>query len=101
MLVTLERVLEIAALARIEFTSDQLEVLHKELEGILQWVEQLSEVDTSFVEDASIVGPDQLTMEPDVVTEGNNIKAILQNAPESAFQFYFSVPKVLEGNKGE
>jgi aspartyl-tRNA(Asn)/glutamyl-tRNA(Gln) amidotransferase subunit C len=71
-----------------------------ELNGILSWVEQLSEVDVSGVEPMTAVIPQQLRLRDDVVdadplTAGGVRDKVLANAPAAEHGF-FAVPKVIE-----
>ena len=66
-----------------------------ELNGILEWVEQLGEVDCTGVEPMTAVIPNKLRLRDDVVTDGDKRDAVLSNAPKSADGF-FVVPKVVE-----
>jgi aspartyl-tRNA(Asn)/glutamyl-tRNA(Gln) amidotransferase subunit C len=88
-------VAHIATLARIKVGDAELDALAGELNGILQWVEQLAEVDTSGVEPMTSVRPMQLKRRPDAVTDGGKRDEILANAPETTNGF-FVVPKVVE-----
>jgi aspartyl-tRNA(Asn)/glutamyl-tRNA(Gln) amidotransferase subunit C len=85
----------IARLARIKITGEEADGLRKELSGILDWVEQLNEVDTRDVEPMTRVVPIKLKMRVDEVTDGNIAKDIVNNAPMSDDHF-FVVPKVVE-----
>jgi aspartyl-tRNA(Asn)/glutamyl-tRNA(Gln) amidotransferase subunit C len=85
----------IAHLARIAVGDEEVEHLRGELNAILAFVEQLSEVDVSGVEPMTSVIPMPMKKRPDVVTEGGDSEAILKNAPASEDQF-FLVPKVVE-----
>jgi aspartyl-tRNA(Asn)/glutamyl-tRNA(Gln) amidotransferase subunit C len=85
----------IARLARIKITGEEADGLRKELSGILDWVEQLNEVDTRDVEPMTRVVPIKLKMRVDEVTDGNIAKDILKNAPMSDDHF-FVVPKIVE-----
>jgi aspartyl-tRNA(Asn)/glutamyl-tRNA(Gln) amidotransferase subunit C len=85
----------IARLARIQVTDEEAKSLEKELSGILDWVKQLDEVDTSSVETMTRVIPTTLKQRPDVVTDGNIADDVVANAPEHAGHF-FVVPKVVE-----
>jgi aspartyl-tRNA(Asn)/glutamyl-tRNA(Gln) amidotransferase subunit C len=85
----------IARLARIEISDAEAKGLEKELSGILDWVKQLDEVDTSAVEPMTRVVAQKLKMRDDVVTDGNIADAITANAP-LAEDHYFVVPKVVE-----
>ena len=93
-------VAKIAALARIKMTEDELDRMAPELNNILEWVEQLGEVDTSEVEPMTAVIPNTLRLRADEVdadpkTGGNRREDILANAPVAEHGF-FGVPKVIE-----
>lgn len=85
----------IAHLARIAVADEEVEDLQAELNAILAFVEQLSEVDVSGVEPMTSVTPMAMKKRPDVVTEGGDPAVILQNAPATEDNF-FMVPKVVE-----
>ena len=85
----------VARLARIRVPEERLEPLAGELNGILNWIEQLNEVDVEGVEPLTSVVEATLTMRDDVVTDGGRLDAVLANAPRSADGF-FIVPKVVE-----
>jgi len=86
---------KVARLARIAEPEDRLEPLAKELSGILNWIEQLNEVDTDGVEPMTSAVATSLPMREDVVTEGGDPARVLANAPKTAGGF-FVVPKVVE-----
>jgi aspartyl-tRNA(Asn)/glutamyl-tRNA(Gln) amidotransferase subunit C len=93
-------VAKIASLARIKVTQDDLEAMVPELNGILDWVEQLGEVDVSGVEPMTAVIPNLLRLRADAVnadalTGGGIRDAVLANAPAAEHGF-FGVPKVIE-----
>ena len=85
----------IARLARIKITDAEAKGLQAELTGILNWVEQLKEVDTTGVEPMTRVVPIDLKQREDVVTDGGIADEVTANAPERADHF-FVVPKVVE-----
>jgi len=85
----------IARLARIKISEEEAKGLEKELSGILDWVEQLNEVDVSGVEPLTRVVPIELRKREDEVTDGDKADDILKNAPMSEDGF-FVVPKVVE-----
>jgi aspartyl-tRNA(Asn)/glutamyl-tRNA(Gln) amidotransferase subunit C len=86
---------KVAKLARIAEPEDRLEPLAKELSGILNWIEQLNEVDTTGVEPMTTAIHTPLPMREDVATEGGDPARILANAPKAVNNF-FVVPKVVE-----
>jgi aspartyl-tRNA(Asn)/glutamyl-tRNA(Gln) amidotransferase subunit C len=90
-----ETVRRIAFLARIRIPEEQIAGLAHELSGILQWVEQLGEVDTSGVEPMTSVADMTLPFRQDDVSDGGAPEAVLANAPDRAGDF-FAVPKVVE-----
>jgi aspartyl-tRNA(Asn)/glutamyl-tRNA(Gln) amidotransferase subunit C len=85
----------IAHLARIAVADDEVEHLRGEINSILAFVEQLSEVDVEGVEPMTSVTPMIMKKRPDVVTEGGDADAVLQNSPARQGN-YFAVPKVIE-----
>ena len=85
----------IARLARIRITEEEAKGLEKELSGILDWVEQLNEVDVEGVEPMTRVVPIKLKMRDDVVTDGEIADQVTKNAPLTDDHFYV-VPKVVE-----
>lgn len=85
----------IARLARIKITDEEAKGLEGELSSILDWVEQLGEVDTEKVEPMTRVVPISLKQREDVVNDGEKAAEIVANAPMSEDQF-FVVPKVVE-----
>ncbi len=88
-------VAHIATLARIRVPDADLDGLAGELSTILDWVEQLKEVDTSQVEPRTSVVKVDLPRRKDEVTDGKCRDKVLANAPEPAHGF-FTVPKVVE-----
>jgi aspartyl-tRNA(Asn)/glutamyl-tRNA(Gln) amidotransferase subunit C len=85
----------IAHLARVAVADDEVEHLRGEINAILAFVEQLSEVNVEGVEPMTSVTPMAMKKRPDVVTDGNNAEAVLKNAPVTEHN-YFLVPKVVE-----
>ena len=90
-----DTVAKIANLARIEVSEDELESTVGELNNILDWVEQLSEVDTDGVAAMTSVVAADLPRREDKVTDGGYRDKILKNAPQAEHGF-FAVPKVIE-----
>ena len=85
----------IARLARIAVAEDEVEHLQGELNAMLAFVEQLSEVNVDGVEPMTSVTPMAMKMRADEVTDGGNAEAVLGNAPQSD-DGYYMVPKVIE-----
>ena len=95
MAIDVDTVRKVANLAQIREPEDRLAALAGEMSGILQWIEQLNEVDTAGVEPMTSAVAVKLPMREDVVTDGGDPAAILANAPKSKNGF-FIVPKVVE-----
>jgi aspartyl-tRNA(Asn)/glutamyl-tRNA(Gln) amidotransferase subunit C len=85
----------IARLARIRVEEADVARLQGELNGILGWIEQLSEVDVENVKPLTGGAQIALRLREDVVTDGNIPERILANAPDRLGDF-FTVPKVVE-----
>lgn len=85
----------IAFLARLKVDEDKLDVTKDEFNKILDWVEELNEVNTDDVEPLVSVNEQNLRLRDDMVSDGNQRDAVLKNAPSAEFD-YFSVPKVVE-----
>ena len=85
----------IAHLARIAFAEEEIEPLQRELNAILAFVEQLSQVSVEGIEPMTSVIPMQMKKREDKVTEGDMADDIVKNAPATEDHF-FLVPKVVE-----
>ena len=66
-----------------------------ELNTILGFIEQLSEVDVTGVEPMTSVMPMTLRRREDKVTDGNYAEKVVANAPLTE-DYFFMVPKVIE-----
>lgn len=95
MSVDADTVRRIAHLARIAVADDEIERLQGELNAILAFVEQLSEVNVASVDPMTSIIPMQIKKREDKVTDGNIAEEIVRNAPATDDHF-FVVPKVVE-----
>lgn len=95
MSVDLATVKRVARLARIAVNEDEAQNMLGQLNGILGFVEQLSEVNVDGVEPMTSVTPVDMKKRADVVTDGNKAEDIVANAPATDRDF-FMVPKVVE-----
>ena len=86
---------KIAHLARLEFNEEGVEKMKKDMTQILDWVEQLGEVDTEGVEPLTTMSSEVNMMREDKVGEHLSHERGLANAPQKDSD-YFRVPKVLE-----
>jgi aspartyl-tRNA(Asn)/glutamyl-tRNA(Gln) amidotransferase subunit C len=85
----------IAHLARIAVEDGEVEKMRVEINAILAFVEQLSEVDVAGIEPMTSVIPMQMKKRADEVTDGEMADVIVANAPLTEDHF-FLVPKVVE-----
>ena len=85
----------IAHLARIAVRDDEVPHLQGELNAMLAFVEQLSEVNVEGVEPMTSVMPMTMKRRSDVVDDGEIADDIIENAPATEGHF-FVVPKVVE-----
>ncbi|WP_105401055.1 MULTISPECIES: Asp-tRNA(Asn)/Glu-tRNA(Gln) amidotransferase subunit GatC [unclassified Neorhizobium] len=95
MSVDLATVKRVARLARIAVTEEDANRMVGELNGIINFVEQLSEVDVTGVEPMTSVTPMDMRKRTDAVTDGDKADDIVANAPSTDHNF-FLVPKVVE-----
>jgi aspartyl-tRNA(Asn)/glutamyl-tRNA(Gln) amidotransferase subunit C len=85
----------IAHLARIAVNDAEVPHLQGDLNAMLAFVEQLSEVNIDGVEPMTSVTPMAMKKRPDVVDDGDIADDIVKNAPATENHF-FLVPKVVE-----
>ncbi len=85
----------VARLARLKVNEEDVPRLAGELNAILDFVEQLNEVNVDGVEPLTSVVEAQMRMRDDVVTDGGYASDVTKNAPASEDEF-FMVPKVVE-----
>ena len=86
---------KISRLARIYVSEERSEMFSVDIGNILNWIEQLKEVNTDGVEPLSGVNEHPLAWRDDTVNDGEITDKVLKNAPEKAGEF-FVVPKVIE-----
>ena len=86
---------KIARLSRIKLDDKESEDYIKDLNSILDWVEQLNEVNTENVEPLSNISSSTLPKREDESQDANSSQEILENAPDK-LEGFFAVPKVVE-----
>ena len=86
---------ELAHLARLDFDPAREQELLKDLNNILEWVDQLRELDTTGVEPLIHLSEEVNVMRKDVAHNELTHDEALKNAPRKDSD-YFRVPKVLE-----
>ena len=97
--VGVEDVTRVAELANLELTAEETPRMQKDLNAILDYVDQLNELDTTGVEPLAQVSElgegDTNTLRADEVRPSIDRAAVMNEAPESNGEF-FKVPKVIE-----
>ncbi|MFQ5823634.1 MAG: Asp-tRNA(Asn)/Glu-tRNA(Gln) amidotransferase subunit GatC [bacterium] len=92
--ITIQEVDKIAALAKLEFSSEEKQKLTKQLDQIVVYVEKLNQLDTEDVKPTSHVIDLKNVLREDKVEEWLTQEEALKNAPAKK-NGYFSVPKVI------
>jgi aspartyl-tRNA(Asn)/glutamyl-tRNA(Gln) amidotransferase subunit C len=90
-----DEVARIARLARLELDEEEVERMTRDMNAILEYVEQLNEVDTEGVSPHSFLEGKRTPVQPDEVREFSKRDEALANAPRKEDTF-FIVPKVIE-----
>ncbi len=85
----------VAGLAHIRMDDAEVERMIPQLNTIMGFIEQLSEVDTDNVEPLANVANIDLRLREDVINDGGDPEKVLSNAPEETLNF-FVVPKIIE-----
>ena len=87
---------KIGNLAKIELTNNEIEIYSTQLTNIIDFMNKLDEVDTSKVESIHNTNLDNHSNRTkDIVNDGNYVKKILKNAPDSKEGFFTTI-KVIE-----
>ena len=87
--------LDLERLARLKLPESAIAPMAEELSKLLNWGEQLGELDTANVEPMTTAIAMKLKMRQDVVTDGGYEEDVVRNAPNREDTF-FTVPKVVE-----
>ncbi len=94
MKVSREQVIHIAELAHLKLTEEEIEVFQNEMNQILEYMEMLNELNTTYVESLSHPIEVKNVFREDKVDESISREEALKNAPDSTEE-YFKVPKVI------
>jgi aspartyl-tRNA(Asn)/glutamyl-tRNA(Gln) amidotransferase subunit C len=95
MKLTVEQVRNVAELARLGLSDEEIERLSGELSKILDYIDLLEELDTSAVEPTAQVGGLTDVFRPDEVRDSLPVEAALANSPAAA-DGYFTVRAMQE-----
>ncbi len=85
----------VGILAKLELSDREKEAAKKDMGRMLDYIDQLNELDTSGVEPMSHVLPRRNVFREDIVTNGDGSADALANAPEQKDDMYV-VPKTFE-----
>ena len=98
MKITEKEVRYVAGLANLKLSDEEVARLRNDLDGILEHIDKLNQIDTNGVEPMAQVlfdAEETATLRPDVPHTPLGSQAALANAPQSG-PGYFKVPKVIE-----
>ncbi|MDE6687323.1 MAG: Asp-tRNA(Asn)/Glu-tRNA(Gln) amidotransferase subunit GatC [Lachnospiraceae bacterium] len=93
--ITDETIEYVGILSKLELNAEQKEQAKKDLVEMLDYIDQLGELDTEGVEPMSHVHPLCNRFREDVVTNGDDRENILANAPEEK-DGTFVVPRTFD-----
>jgi aspartyl-tRNA(Asn)/glutamyl-tRNA(Gln) amidotransferase subunit C len=91
----IQTIRKLAHLARLEFSEEKEQEMLQDLNKILNWVDQLRELDTEQVEPLTHMSEEVNVFRDDVSKNTVSHDQALMNAPKKDSD-YFRVPKVLE-----
>jgi aspartyl-tRNA(Asn)/glutamyl-tRNA(Gln) amidotransferase subunit C len=97
---TRDEVLELAHLARLALTDDEIERFRTELAQILTHMDALAEVPTVGVTPMTHAVPMDLRLRPDVAEKSLDVEIALVAAPDKA-DGHFRVPNIIKTQGGE
>lgn len=85
----------VANLARLDLTEEEVERFGAQLQGVMEHIDKLSEVDVTGIEATAHATEMQNRVRQDVPHPGIGAEAFLQNAPDQAAG-QLRVPKVVD-----
>lgn len=85
---------QLAHLSRLEFSTEEKQKILNDLNRILDYIDQLNELNTDNVEPLIYLAPNQNILRDDVVNETLKKEDALANAPKKDSD-YFRVPKII------
>lgn len=95
MAITQETVLHVAKLARLDLAPDEVARMQRDLDNILSYVEELSQIDTSNVPETAQVAVEAAPLRHDARRPGVENDLAMSQAPRSAGGA-FAVPGFME-----
>jgi aspartyl-tRNA(Asn)/glutamyl-tRNA(Gln) amidotransferase subunit C len=94
-----EEVREIATLARLRLTDQEVDRMTVDLDAILGYVDALKDLDTQNVEPMTHAVPFDCPLRPDLVEPSLPLDQALRNAPRREGSF-FQVPRIIASAVG-
>ncbi|MFD2513743.1 Asp-tRNA(Asn)/Glu-tRNA(Gln) amidotransferase subunit GatC [Pontibacter locisalis] len=91
----IQTIRKLAHLARLEFNEEKEQEMLQDLNKILNWVDQLRELDTENIEPLTHMSQEMNVFREDVAENTVSHEKALLNAPKKDSD-YFRVPKVME-----
>jgi aspartyl-tRNA(Asn)/glutamyl-tRNA(Gln) amidotransferase subunit C len=95
MKITKEQIQHIAVLSRLNLSEEEKDLFGSQLSSILDYMDQLNELDTRETEPTSHVLSLSNVMRDDILTSSLPGEEALRNAPSRSQNFY-RVPKIIE-----
>ena len=95
MKISREQVDHVALLARIELSEQERETFTEQLSAILEYIEQLNELDTASVEPMAHAATPGNVLRPDEPRPSLSTDEMLANAPDRTESSY-KVPRVID-----
>lgn len=93
--ITKEQVEHVAHLARLEVTEEEVEMFTNHLDSIIQYAEQLKELDTENIKPTTHVLDIKNVLRKDEVGETTTHEEMMKNAPDSE-DVQIKVPAILD-----
>jgi aspartyl-tRNA(Asn)/glutamyl-tRNA(Gln) amidotransferase subunit C len=93
--ITKEQIQHIAVLSRLNLSEEEKDLFGSQLSSILDYVDQLNELDTGETEPTSHVLSLSNVMRDDILASSLPREEALKNAPSHSGNFY-RVPKIIE-----
>jgi aspartyl-tRNA(Asn)/glutamyl-tRNA(Gln) amidotransferase subunit C len=95
MKITREEIERVAMLARMELSHEEEELLTRQLDKILQYMDKLNQLDTTDVEPLAHAVDITNAFREDRAVNQPSPESLLSNAPERE-ETFFRVPKIIE-----
>ncbi|HET9953100.1 MAG TPA: Asp-tRNA(Asn)/Glu-tRNA(Gln) amidotransferase subunit GatC [Polyangiaceae bacterium] len=95
MAITRETVLHVARLARLDLDESEVERMKRDLNSILEYVDELSSVDTSAIAETAHISLESAVLRPDLSKPGVATELALSEAPRGSGSS-FAVPAFVE-----